>query len=816
MSDLIPSGDRLPTPATDSAAALAETGAEASEGLSLQHYWAVIRKHYALLGTFFGGTLFATALTLFLMPPTYKAETTLLIERNTPQILDFRAVLADTVGLESYDFYKTQYEILKSRALAAKVIQEQALATDPVFTGAWRDAWLSTRMVDAVKGGAVTAKEWLKQRLSSPEPVEDDPLTAQEKRIDRYLGMMEIVPTQKTQLVKVAFSTPDRQLSARMANAHAQAYIRQGLERRTQANEEAQTFLEGKLGELKARVDQSEVALNRYRQSKDVLSLNEKENIVVERLVDLNKRLTDAEADRIGFESQVQLIRTRGYASLPAVVNNTLIQALTAQAVRLEGEYANLAAMFKPGYTRLDQLRSQIEDTRRRLNDEIQTIVEGIESSYLAAVAREKGLRATLKEQKAAALRFKNASMDYAILAREVDTNRQLYDNVLQRMKETGVAAELRSSNVLVVDKATPPRHPSSPKITQSLLLAALLGLMGGVGVIFLREQLDDTLKSPEEAERYLRLPTLGLVPDLLRLDWGRHAPRTFPYMPTQIPIASSTMKKTRATVSSHSFPTSIRQGVERHTQANGEAQTFLEEKLGKRKARVDQAEVAFNRYSQTNDVTSLNDKANLVVMEAYRTLRTAILLSRAEKPPQTLLFTSAMHGEGKTVTTVNTAIVLAQMGARVLLIDADLRRARCHEILGRQRGQGITDILTGRREPHELIQFTSIPQLFFLSSGSIPPNPTDLVGSKKMQDTLLTLLEQYDYILLDSPPVLAVSDAVLLSTMVEGVILVINVQATPKRLLREARARLNYARAKMLGTVLNRAELRAGAYAYY
>jgi len=216
------------------------------------------------------------------------------------------------------------------------------------------------------------------------------------------------------------------------------------------------------------------------------------------------------------------------------------------------------------------------------------------------------------------------------------------------------------------------------------------------------------------------------------------------------------------------------------------------------------------------HDAISRNDKATLVMMEAYRTLRTAILLSRAEKSPRTLLFTSAMHSEGKTVTTVNTAIVLAQTGVRVLLIDADLRRSRCHESLGVERGQGLTDILTGRREPHELIQSTSIPELFFLSSGDTPPSPTDLVGSKKMQDTLVTLLEQYDYILLDSPPVIAVSDAVLLSTMVEGVIFVINVQATSKHLLREARARLHYARAKMLGTVLNRTELQAGAYVYY
>jgi capsular exopolysaccharide synthesis family protein len=414
-----------------------------------------------------------------------------------------------------------------------------------------------------------------------------------------------------------------------------------------------------------------------------------------------------------------------------------------------------------------------------------------------------------MKEQKAAALRFKNAAVDYAILEREADTNRQLYDNVLQRMKETGVAAELRSSNVLVVDTATPPRRPASPKITQSLALAALLGLMGGVGVIFLREQLDHTLKSLEEAERYLRLPTLGLVPNLLSLDRERHVPRTLPYMTAQMPTAFSATEENHATVSSYEFPTSIRQGRERRTQANGEAQTLRKGELGGRKPRLDQSEVARNRYRQLKN-------ENMMVMEAYRTLRTAILLSRAEKPPQTLLFTSAMHGEGKTVTTVNTAIVLAQMGARVLLIDADLRRSRCHELLGVQRRQGMTDILTGRGQPHELLQSTSVPELFFLSSGSTPPNPTDLVGSKKMQDTLITLSERYDYILLDSPPVMAVSDAVLLSTMAEGVILVINVQATPKPLLREARARLHYARAKMLGTVLNRAELRAGAYAYY
>jgi succinoglycan biosynthesis transport protein ExoP len=761
MRELTSFVGHLPSPVDDdSRVPPVPPSAEPDEGPVLQYYWSVLRKHRALIATFFVGTLVATALTLSLIPPTYVSETTLLIERNTPQVLDFREVLAESRGLEQYDFYKTQYEILKSRALAARVIREQGLETEPAFTGGWRDERLSTRFVDAVTEWATMAQGWLRQLLSSPPPPANaEPLAVESALLDIYLGMLAILPTQKTQLVKVAFDTPEPRLSARLANAHAQAYIRQGLERRARANEEAQSFLQEKMEELKERVEQSEAALNRYRQARGIISLDDKENIVVERLADLNRRLIDAEAERIGLEGQVHLVRKRRYESLPAVINSALIQTLTAQAVRFEGEYANLSTVFKPGYARLDQLQAQLADTRRRLKDEIQKVVEGIESSYLAAVAKEKQLRAAMKEQKAAALRFKNVSVDYAILAREVDTNRQLYDSVLQRMKETGVAAELRASNVSIIDQAVPPRFPSKPKVKQSLCLGMLLGLMGGIGLAFLREHLDNSLKSPEEAERYLRLPNLGLVPDFLSLDWRRCAPQRFPYMTSQIPSLLPAVEEPPLALSYHPL---------------------------------------------------------FVVTEAYRTLRTAIILSRAEKPPQTLLFTSAMHGEGKTTTVVNTAIVIAQMSANVLLIDADLRRSRCHKILGLQSAPGLTEILTGLREPQELIQPTYTPGLSFLSSGSTPPTPADLVGSKKMQDTLAFLRERYDYILIDSPPVMAVSDAVLLSTMVEGVALVVDVQETPKPRLGEACARLRYARANLLGTILNRVDMRNGHSTYY
>jgi polysaccharide biosynthesis transport protein len=408
---------------------------------------------------------------------------------------------------------------------------------------------------------------------------------------------------------------------------------------------------------------------------------------------------------------------------------------------------------------------------RRRLGQEMQRVVAGIESSYLSAGARERALRAKMEKQKAATLALKDASVEYAILAREADTNRQLYDSVLQRMKEMGVAAELRASNVSVIDKAEPPHTPSKPKKLKSLLLSALVALVGGVGLAFLLEYLDNTLKTPEEVERYLRLPNLAVVPDFFSLDgqghspqklssrWRSLVPQRLPSLPSQLPGSLASGKEPALVLSHPPFS---------------------------------------------------------VVTETYRMLRTAILLSQAGGSPKTILFTSGIFGEGKTVTVVNTAIVFAQMGGRVLVIDADLRRPNCHRALGVGNGFGLTEILTGQREAIEVIRPTATNHLFLLSAGSLPPNPAELVGSKKMQETMTSLGEQYDYILIDSPPVMQVSDAVVLSTIVDGVVLVVSGQQTLRYVAREALSRLSYARAKVLGVTLNRVDPRSGDYAYY
>jgi polysaccharide biosynthesis transport protein len=760
VKELAHSSSQLPSPPDrGDAELLTRPIAMEEEGISLRDYWQVIRDHLRIIALFCFGTVLIAALLILMMTPIYTAETTLLIERKSPQVLDIREVLSEPLGPDEYDFYKTQYEILKSRTLAALVIREQGLETNSVFTGEGSEKGFVAKLWAEAKSW-LTKREWALRFLPQrPETGEENPLGVKPELIDSYIGMLQIKPIPRTRLVKIGFNTPDPKLSARLANAHAQAYIRQGLGLRTRANEEAQHFLDEKLVELKGRMEQSEASLNRYRRDREIISLDDKENIVVERLTDLNKRLTEAEADRIALEAQVRLIRKRDYDTLPAVINSPLIGVLKGELAHLEGEYANLSREFKPGYPRLDQLQAQAEEFRRRLRQEIQRVVAGIESSYLAGHNRERALRDKMEEQKAAALGLKDAAVEYAILAREVDTNRQLYESVLQRMKETGVAAELRASNVSVIDQANSPSKPSKPKKMQSFLLSAIIGLMGGVGSAFFLAYLDNTLKTPEDVERYLRLPNLGVVPDFSSLNGRRYGPRRLPYAPPQLPGSLAPGEGPVQILFHHPFS---------------------------------------------------------MVTEAYRTVRTAILLSRAGESPKTILFTSGIHGEGKTVSVLNTAFAFAQMGVRILVIDADLRRPSCHRLLRMDRGFGLTDVLTGQRGPEEVIRPTALDHLSLLSAGSPPPNPAELVGSKTMQETIASLQAHYDYILIDSPPVMPVSDAVLLSTMVEGVVLVVSSQQTPKHVVREARARLSYARAKVLGVVLNRISLRSGDYACY
>jgi polysaccharide biosynthesis transport protein len=733
---------------------------EAGEAPNLRDYWQVVTRHKWKILACFVTAVMVAGITVFSMTPIYTAKATLLIERTQPQVVNIKEVLSESAGDEVSSYYESQYQVLRSRSLAAEVIKAQGLDKDPEFTNPSADGNFILQLVAQLWDKPIA---WLNSLLSPAVPSNSgnsgDLSGVNSQLIDAYGGMLEIEPLKRSRLVRIAISAPSPVLTAKIANAHAEGYVRRGFTLRSQANEEARKFLETKLAELQDRVEKSEDTLNQFRRKKGIISLNDKENIVVDRLADLNRRLTEAEAERIGLEAQARLIKRRSYDSLPAVISNGLIQGLKTQVVQLEAEHAKLAAQFLPGYPRLAQVKAQLEETKSRLAQQINGVVEGINSAYFAAAGKERALRLQMDNQKSDAMALKDASVEYAILARQADTNKQLYDSVLGRFKEIAVAGEIPSSNVSILDRAEVPTRPSKPNKRLNLMLGALVGLMGGLGLALLLEHLDNTLRTPEEVERYLRIPNLAVVPDFLCL------------------------------------PTARKNG----------------------KPRISRSESSLHSSLCVPSKKAVGSALPLSMLsEAYRKLRTSIFLSRPAEPPKTILFTSGTNGEGKTMTVANTAIMLAQMELQVLVIDADLRKPTCHKALRVRGGRGLTDFLAGQEELEKVITPTSISNLFVLNCGSTPPNPTELVGSKRMDETLAALKDRYDFILIDSPPVMPVSDAVILSRMVDGVVLVVRSKETQKRIVKAAVSQLGNGHGKILGVVLNGVDIRSAEYKDY
>ena len=730
---------------------------EDEHSLDLLRYWITLRKHRWLILAITAAFMVIVAIRVSLAVPLYTAQATLLLRSDTPQLLENHS----QPNNQSYDysdgsdFVKTQVEILRSRTLAAHVVQDEGLANDPAFTG---------KTSKPREHGTLTSafKHWLAGSFGS-KPAKPVPATRQPDPIaglvGAYLGSFQIKPIQDTDMVNIIFTTTNPQLSARLANAHAHAYIREGIELHTQANAEGERFLREKLVELREKLEKSELALNNYRRDKGIvpglMSMDGKETVVIDRLSDLSKQLTNAQVARIGLEAEVEQINKHQFTAVPQETGTTAGGGLATQLASALSDYAAMSKQFKPDYPPLAQLKARIDRLQQTDNEATEKYAQSVEASYGAAKIKEAGLQEELNRVRGEALGLNDASVEYAILQREVDTNRELYNSVLQRMKDVGLAAESQTSNTVVVDDAVAPGGPSSPHPLTAILQAMAFGLALAIGLAFLIEYQDKTLKTPDEIEAYLRLPNLASVPSFARIDAKQFG----------------------------------------NARINGNGTANLPAK---------NMEIAgsLSRYS--------------VIGEAYRGLRTALMLSRAGSPPKSILITSSSNSEGKTVSAINTGVVFAHTGAKVLIIDADLRRPRCHKVLGIENRQGLTEVLAGTSKVDQLIRDTGIEGLWLLTAGSIPPNPSELVGSERMRETLASMVVEFDLVIVDSPPLMPVTDAMLLSTMVDGVVLVVNSKKTAKQLARAALARLEFARAKLFGVLLNEVDVNSPHYRYY
>jgi polysaccharide biosynthesis transport protein len=733
----------------------AYAASEPDDQPDLWAYWSVIWRHLGLILGFFFGAELLTAAVISSMTPLYTGLSTILIEDRAPEVLGNTPPNEAVDSEASFEsFYKTQYAILQSRSLAARVIQEMGLDHNPYLVAA---------AVSKKTGTGLRGRFWLWAHPSSKHNASDN-LGLKPAVIDTYLEHLTIRPEFGTRLVMVAFSSPNPALSADVANAHVQAYILQASERHAQSSETEQRFLETKLVEIEKRIEKSESALNDYRRERGIVvfSLDEKDQIddkdqmAGERMAELNRAVVQAETQRISLQADVETIKVGDYDSLPAVVNTTLIQNLKSEASKLEGQYANMANEYTPDWPPLAQLHAELLQVQDREQTEIRKIVDSIRLRYQSALTQENQLKSELEAEKAKAMSLKDASLRDVILSREVDTNRALYQNVLERIKVLGVASESRVTNVSIIDAAGVPAKATSPNKRLCLVLSGFLALLVGVAAAFALEGWDRGLKNADEVQRYLHLPNLATV---------------------------------------------------LHLPSRGE------KSLRARKLLTLPWRKAARRVDEKDPLPARTQLA--AVGDAYRAVRTAILLSRSEMPPKTILFTSAVSGEGKSWTAVSTAIVFAQMVERVLVIDADLRKPRCDTALNRNRSPGLTEVLTGHEKLSNAIQPTSVDGLYLLSAGLTPPNPTELLGAGKMRGILAEAAASFEHVLIDAPPILPVSDSVLLSKLVDGVVIVASAQ-TAKPLVREGCSRLMHVGAKLLGVVLNNVNRQHQRYSEY
>ena len=717
------------------------------DGIGLNQCWLVIRRQWPMVAKIVFPAVILAWVAVSLMTPQYTAKSTLLIEPEPPRVLNV-ADLIDAAG-GTQDYYNTQFELLKSRELASRVISDLDLVHDPTFNSVSMQA----RIINFVLAPLTTLSENKTQAIPAKEERDLDRSDA----VSHYLAGLKVEPVVRSQLVTVSYTAPDRRLAARINDRHVRDYLQMGIDLRTQAGKRAQDFLARQLVEIGRRVQKSEAALNRYRDKMGIVSfgLDEKNTVAAQRMADLNKALTDVETKRLNAQAQMVLVQAGDYASLPQVVGNPAITALEPEVRNLQAEYARLSTAFNPGYPKLDETKAQMDAAQRSLALQIRNVAQAVRRSYAAAETEEKRLQAEINAEKAKDLAINDASLRDAVLVREVETNRQLYRNVLQRMQEMAVTEPAPLSNISVVDNDVASRFPSKPRKIHDTCIAGLLAVLTAVGLAFFKDQQDDRFHTLEEIEEILGLPSLAMVPDFARL-------------------GSLSRQGTRLTF--------------RFAQA-------------KRERATDNGPIQYVEYHAGGGIAAS--------AEIYRMIRTALLFSRAGSPPRTIAVSSAIKGEGKTATAANTALAFARTRARTLLVDADLRRPNCHAVMSETNQVGLSDLLTGQIQLDGAIRATKIENLFLLTAGSAVPNPAELLTSDLMRQTLEALRQKFDTVLIDTAPIMLASDTCAMVTMVDGVVLVVGAD-TPKRNTQRAYQRLQYVGAKILGVVLNRVDIHA------
>lgn len=678
----------------------------------------------------------------------YEAKAMLEIEHPSPAIVTVQQ-LFQLENMDS-DYLDTQYKILQSDSLAREVIRELHLDQRKEFNRPKNEK------------GVTAIFRWRDKRA---ETFSTD--AAHEQHVlDEFEDRLVVEPIQRSRLVRVIFDSEDPKLAASVVNTIAQSYMEQEIQMHLNSARKASVWLDGQLHDAKLKLEKSENAVQDYATRNDLLYLQsadgETENITDQRLRELQGELSQAQADRYQKEANFRLAETGDYGALPEVFDNKVTQDLTDKLADLEQQQAALAPAFKPDYPKMKELESQIQRIETFLERQQAEAERHIADEYFAAIHREDLVNEAFQREQKSARAIAAKSVQYNILKREADTNKELYDAFLQHLKEAGVSAALSESNIRVVDAAVPPMNPVKPKIALDLTLGLLLGLASGAGLALVRERIDDTLRSPDELEQSLRIAVLGMIP--------------FEEM--------------------------------------GGKRNGLGRRLGGAVRRSGAAEIrAQAEHSRKWPRIGGVSREEWEFREAFGTLRTSVLLTGAGRPPRSIAFTSTDSGEGKTTVCCNLAMSLANLGKRILVIDADIRQSEVQDFFGLTGSAGLINYLAGQGEWRRFVQMTTVKGLDCLVCGPDAPNPSELLSSEKMETLIRDAMNDYNFVLVDSPPLLDLADGRIVARVVEGTILVVRGGATSRERVQRAQACAGNAGARVIGAVLNAMDLRNAAY---
>ena len=704
---------------------------------SLLEYWRLLLKRKWTVVSCVVVITVLVAIQSFRATKLYDAVSRIAINHQNGDALGFKPAAESfddedyTVGLD------TQAKVLESNAVALQVIKNLHLDQDPRFTG--QPAKAASGVIPVGSPGLNTAQE--------------------NGLLNAFHGGLTIKVLPRTRIMELHFLSTNPNLSAQIVNELANVYIEQNFKAKFESTVRTSEWLSKQLSDLQLKVETSQQRLVDYQREHGIVGVDEKQNIITTKLDQLNKELTEAEMDRIQKESLYRLSLEGKPELLPKLTPSTSdapLNRLREQEISLQAQLSALATQFGPNYPKVREASMQLQSVQAAIRTEVANSAEQYKATYLASQEREDMLQKAFEAQKQEANQLNESAIQYNLLRRDYESNRQLYDGLLQRLKEAGVSAGLRSSNVQIIDQARVPTGPAQPNIPRNITTGFLLSLVGGIGLAFLLEMLDNTVRSPDQVELIAGLPTLGMIPSGAHMNNGR----------------GLALKPLRA--GSQVMP--HQESVETISYVRPQSQSA----------------------------------------EAYRTLRTSILLSSWGAPPKVLLVTSPLAQEGKTTTSVNIAIVLAQRGARVLIVDADLRRPSINKAFGVSQTPGLSEFLTGNVAECPITPWAQFPNLHVLPSGGSPPHPAELLGSGLMNSALAEWRKQFDHIVIDTPPALSVTDAVLLSVQADSVILVIRSGQTTKQALRRARQLLAYVNSKITGVVVNAMDLNASDYYYY